>query len=244
MISPGSTAPAQPLVVRPLWSLVGPALGALLAVGLLTAPIGPLASAIKRDLALSTAAMTVTVVASCMVAMASLVAPGYLLGRRWPTATGVPALVLLIVGSAVSAFAPGAALLVAGRVLVGLGAGTVVGVAIALSGQLGRWRSRARLVLGLALGAALLLGPVLSGMLTMALGWRPAFLVDVPVAIFGLVAVVANGIAMSVASGSRPSPPAAPAPATQFPGQPGPAAQGADNAFAKHRPSDHPHLPF
>ncbi|MGN9889901.1 hypothetical protein [Micromonospora sp. L31] len=110
--------------------------------------------------------------------------------------------------------------------LVGLGAGTVVGVALALSGQLGHWRSQARLVLGLALGAALLLGPVLSGILTMALGWRPAFLVNVAVASVALVATVANGIAMWVARASRPSPPAAPAVTTQFPGQTWPGGPG------------------
>ncbi|MEV0325818.1 MFS transporter [Micromonospora echinospora] len=191
----------------------------MVAAGLLTALIGPLGSAIKHDLGLNTAAMTVTVVAPYVMATVALVAPGYLLGRQWPTAAGVPALMLLVVGSVVSAFAPGAALMAVGQVVVGLGAGTVIGVALALSSQLGRWRSRARLVLGVALGATLLLGPVASGMLAQALGWRSVFLVDVLVAAVALAGAIASGIAMWVARASRPSPQAAPATTTLLPGE-------------------------
>ncbi|MEU5949765.1 MFS transporter [Micromonospora sp. NPDC047465] len=205
-------------MVRPLWSLAGPALSAFLAAGLLTAPIGPLVSAITRDLGLSTAGMTATVVAQYTVATVALVAPGYLLGRRWPTAIALPALALLIIGSVVSAFTPGAALLAVGRVLVGLGAGTVAGAALALSSQLVRWRSRARLALGLALGAALLIGPVASGMLAQALSWRTVFLADVMVATVALLSTIASGIAMWVLRPSRPSPPATPAATTPRPG--------------------------
>lgn len=206
-------------MVRPLWSLPGPALGALLAAGLLTAPIGPLASAIQMDLGLSTATMTVTVVATYLVATAALVVPGYLLGRRWPTATAVPALMLLIAGSTVSAFAPGVAVMAIGRVVAGLGAGAVIGVALALFSQLDRWRSRARLVVGLALGTGLLVGPVVSGVLASMLSWRVAFLVDVPIVTVALAGTVVSGIAMAVLRTSRPSPPAAPVTTAPIPGE-------------------------
>ncbi|MFI7650432.1 MFS transporter [Micromonospora sp. NPDC049460] len=218
MIPPGYPAQARPSMVRPLWSLAGPTLSALLAAGLLTAPFGPLVSAITRDLGLSTAGMTTTVVAQYVVAAVALVAPGYLLGRRWPTVIALPALALLIVGCVVSAFTPGPALLAVGRVIVGLGAGTVAGVALALSGQLVRWRSRARLALGLALGAALLIGPVASGMLAQALSWRTVFLAEVLVATVALFSTIASGIAMWVLRSSRPNPPATPAATTPRPG--------------------------
>jgi MFS family permease len=161
------------VVVRPWWSLPGPALGAALATALLTAPIGPLGSAIQRDLGLSTPIMAATVIASYALAAAALFAPGHLLGRRWPTATAAPALLLLLLGSVVSALAPGAAVMAVGRVVAGLGAGAALGVTLALSGQLDRGRGEARLVLGLALGAALLLGPLATGVLARALAWRP-----------------------------------------------------------------------
>jgi MFS family permease len=186
------------LVIRPLWSLAGPTLGAVLAAGLITAPIGPWGSTIQRELGHSTATMAVAVVAPYLAATAAMAAPGYLLGRRWPTAAGVPALLLMILGSLVCSFAPGTAPMAVGWVVLGLGAGTVIGVLLALSGQLDRWRSQARLVLGVALGAALLLGPVVSGVLTQAMTWRLVLLVDLPVAGLALVVTAASGVAMSV----------------------------------------------
>ena len=198
-------------MIRPLWSLAGPTLGALLAGGLVTAPIGPWGSAIQRDLGQSTAAMAVTLIAPYVVALAAMVGPGFLLGRRWPTATAVPALVLLVAGSLACSLVPGAASMAVGRVVLGLGAGTVIGVLLAMSGQLDRWRSQARLVLGLALGAALLLGPVVGGVLAQAMTWRWVFLIALPVAGLALVVTAASGIAMWIMRASRPSPQAAPA---------------------------------
>ena len=217
---PGNPTSTRPPVVRPLWSLPGPALGALLGAALLTAPIGPLGSAIQRDLGLSTATMAATMVAPYVVAAAALVVPGHLLGRRWPTAIAVPALLLLLLGSVVSAFAPGTAVMAVARVLAGLGAGAVLGVTLGMSGQLGRGRSQARLVLGIALGATLLLGPVVTGVLTRMLAWRYGFLVPVlPVAAVALVVTVVTGIVMLVQRGSRPSPPAAPVTTTPLPSE-------------------------
>ncbi|GAA2626261.1 hypothetical protein GCM10010399_67170 [Dactylosporangium fulvum] len=207
-------------MVRPLWSLPGPALGALLAAALLTAPIGPLGSAIQRDLGLSTATMAATMVVPYAVAAAALVAPGHLLGRRSPTATAVPALLLLLLGSVVSGFVPNAAVMAGARVVAGLGAGAVLGVTLALSGQLGRGRSQTRLVLGLALGAALLLGPVATGILAQTLAWRWGLLIPVlPVAALALAVTALTGIIMWVQRTSRPSPPAAPATTTPFPSE-------------------------
>ncbi|MEV0733386.1 MFS transporter [Polymorphospora sp. NPDC050346] len=211
MSAPEYPAPVQPLVVRPLWSLAGPTLGALLSAGLLTAPIGPWGSTIQRELGLSTATMAVTLIAPYVAAMAAMGVPGYLLGRRWPTATGVSALLLLIVGSLMCSLAPGAAPMAVGRVVLGLGAGTVIGVLLAVSRQLNRWRSQAQLVLGLTLGAALLLGPVVSGVVTRTMTWRMVFLVDLPVAGLALVVTAASGIAMWVMRASQPSPQPAPA---------------------------------
>lgn len=206
-------------MVRPLWSLGGPALGALLAAGLLTAPIGTLTSAIQGDLGLTGAAVIATVVAPYVVAAAALVAPGYLLGRRWPHATVLSALVLLLLGTLVSGIAPGTVVLAVGRVLAGLGAGTVVGVVLALSGQVANWRTPARLVLGVAFGAALLLGPVVGGAVARAVSWRMGLLVGAPVAVIALAVTGVGGIAMLVLRGSRQSPPVAPATSTPLPGE-------------------------
>jgi MFS family permease len=65
--------------------------------------------------------------------------------------------------------------------------------------------------LGALLAAPLLLGPVVSGVLTQTMTWRLVFLVDLPVAGLALVVTAASGIAMWVMRASRPSPQAAPA---------------------------------
>ncbi|MEO3820617.1 hypothetical protein [Plantactinospora sp. B24E8] len=207
-------------MVRPIWSLPGPALGALLAAGLLTVPVGPLGDAYRRDLGLTTAAFVLTFVVPYVLATAALVVPGHLLGRRWPTATAAPALVLMLLGSLVVGLAPSSVGAAVGRLLLGLGAGTVVGVTLALSGQMGRGRSPARLVLGLACGAALLVGPAVSGALTMSLSWRTAALVDVLVAGMALVLSVLGGLVTLIVSASRPGPPAAVPPTTPLPREP------------------------
>lgn len=191
----------------------------MLAVGLLTAPIGPLSTAIQVDLGLSTMGMAVTLVAPYVVAAAFLVLPGYLLGRRWPTAAAAPALALMVAGSLLNSLTPAAGLIVVGQVVVGVGAGTVLGVALALVGQLGPGRSRARLVFGLALGVAAVLGPVMSSVVATMLSWRVAFLVNVPVAAVAFVGTVLSGIAMLVRRQSRPNPPAAPTTTMPLPGE-------------------------
>lgn len=183
-------------MVRPLWSLAGPALGGLLAAGLLVVPVGPLFRTIQGDLGLSTASTLLSVVAPYLVAALVLAVPGLLLGRRWPTLTGVPALGFLAVGTLVVSFAPSTAVMAVGRVIAGLGAGAVVGVALALAGQLDRWRSQARLALGLALAAAVLIGPVVGGVFATLLSWRVSFLVTVPMAGIALLVTAVTGIAM------------------------------------------------
>ncbi|MBB4961220.1 MFS transporter [Micromonospora polyrhachis] len=221
MFAPGYPASTRPPMVRPLWSLPGPALGALLGAALLTAPIGPLGSAIQHDLGLTAAATAATMIAPYAVASAALIVPGYLLGRRWPTAVVVPALLFLLLGSVVNAFAPGAAVMAVARVVGGLGAGAVLGVVLGLSGQLGRMRSQARLVLGITLGAALLLGPVVTGILTQILAWRYALLIPALLVVaIALAVTVVTGIVMLVQRGSQPSPPAAPATTTPLPSEP------------------------
>jgi MFS family permease len=203
-------------VIRPLWSLAGPTLGALLAAGLTTAPLGPWGYAIGRDLGRSTVT-TMIVVSVYVVATAAATAPGYLLGRRWPTATGAPAHLLFLVGSLMCGFTPDTTVMTIGCAVLGLGAGAVIGVLLALFGQLDRRYTWARLVVGLAVGAALLVGPLFAGVLAQSASWRLVFLIDVPLAGLALLVTAATGIAMLVTRASRPGPP--PGPAVVAPGR-------------------------
>ncbi|SCF00046.1 drug resistance transporter, EmrB/QacA subfamily [Micromonospora viridifaciens] len=94
------------------------------------------------------------------------------------------------VGSAVCAYAPLLEVLVAGRVLQGLGAALVTPQTLAiLSHTFPEPRERAR-AFGVWSGVsalALLLGPVLGGVLAAHWGWRSVFLVNLPVGAVALV---------------------------------------------------------
>ena len=98
-------------------------------------------------------------------------------------------LALFVAASAVVALSPSFTVLIASRVLQGLGAAmfmaTIMGTAVITfpPGQRGR-------VLGLIssiVAAGTLLGPVVGGLLTDAFGWRAIFLVNVPIGLLGAV---------------------------------------------------------
>jgi EmrB/QacA subfamily drug resistance transporter len=122
-------------------------------------------------------------------AILSAGALGDRLGRRRVFVIG---LVVFTVGSAACAFAPNAGVLIAARVLTGIGAALEVPATLALlsvafpdgaarAGALGWWASMN--------GLAFAIGPVLGGVLADALGWRSVFAVAIPVALATLAVV-------------------------------------------------------
>jgi MFS family permease len=93
------------------------------------------------------------------------------------------ALVLTFAGALLSALAPSFGLLLAGRVLMGLGAGGLNTLTMALIGEAVPPRERGRFQAWIA-GCFVLassLGPVAGGWLAEHLGWRAVFLAQVPV---------------------------------------------------------------
>ncbi|MBB4960962.1 hypothetical protein [Micromonospora polyrhachis] len=94
------------LGIRPVWLLLGPALAASLGAFLLAVTVGPVWGAIQQTLDLSTLTMGWTFVTYLLSAVVA-VPVGALVGRRWPTAVTLPAIVLLVFGSLLLAFAPG-----------------------------------------------------------------------------------------------------------------------------------------
>jgi DHA2 family methylenomycin A resistance protein-like MFS transporter len=179
---------APPPVV---WELSGPVLGGLAGLYLLGVTAGPrMTAGVAMDLDL-TASTMVWVSAAYLVA-AMLTAPaGVMLGRRAPNAVAATAAGLLFLGSVVDALAGDHVMLMAGRVVSGLGAGALIAYAVMLTRDAGRpWAY----VVG-GLGAfALVLGPVLGGGLAAALTWRSAFLVALPPLILAVLASVIRGI--------------------------------------------------
>ena len=129
-------------------------------------------------------ALVVTIVAAVLALLASRVRAGLL------TLIG---LVTFAAGSAASGAAGSIGVLFAGRGLQGIGAAlALVGslpVLSSLTGSSGRGRTW--WVTAAAFGAAV--GPALGGVLTQAFVWRAIFIVQVPVALLALLALVGPG---------------------------------------------------
>jgi MFS family permease len=114
--------------------------------------------------------------------------------RRGPAIPFVSGLVLFGAGLAVAGLAPSMGVLVAGRVLQGVGAGAVPSVAYAVIGRSlpGPLRARMMAVLSTAWVAPGLAGPVLAAEVAHVFGWRWVFLGLLPVvAVAGSIAVPA-----------------------------------------------------
>jgi MFS family permease len=116
---------------------------------------------------------------------------GDALGRRRLFLAGIAGFTLT---SAACGLAPTAATLVVARVLQGVSAAAMVPQVLATihSSFSGDARQRALGVYGAILGAATVAGQLLGGVIVAAdvagLGWRPAFLVNVPIGLAGLAA--------------------------------------------------------
>jgi MFS family permease len=123
-----------------------------------------------------------------------IVAAGREADRRGPAAPFVAGVVLFGVGLAVAGLAPSMGVLVAGRVLQGVGAGAVPSVAYAAIGRSlpAPLRARMMAVLSTAWVAPGLAGPAVSAEVARLFGWRWVFLGLLPiVAVAGTIAVPA-----------------------------------------------------
>jgi MFS family permease len=132
-----------------------------------------------------------------------IVAAGREADRRGPAVPFVAGVVLFGAGLAVAGLAPSMGVLVAGRVLQGIGAGAVPSVAYATIGRTlsGVLRARMMAVLSTAWVVPGLAGPALSAEVARLFGWRWVFL--------GLLPVVAVAGALAVPALIRLGPPGA-----------------------------------
>jgi MFS family permease len=114
--------------------------------------------------------------------------------RRGPAVPFLAGLLFFGAGLAIAGLAPAMGVLVAGRVLQGMGAGAVPSVAYATIGRCltGKLRARMMAVLSTAWVAPGLAGPALAAEVARAFGWRWVFLGLLPVvAVAGSIAVPA-----------------------------------------------------
>lgn len=182
----------QPTAGPPWWLVIGPGFAALIGLFLLTViyRFGG-EPALQIDLGMSGQSLLLNGVVAYVVAAALAFPAGLLLGARFPTSVTVPALVLMLLGVLVVAFGPSSGLLLVGRVLNGLGAGAALGVTVALIRRLRTGRGAAAGVTA-GLGVlALVVAPVLGGLLSDATSFRVVFVVA---ALFVFVALVVAGI--------------------------------------------------
>ncbi|MDF7663494.1 MFS transporter [Bifidobacterium sp. ESL0763] len=123
------------------------------------------------------------IVATCTIPLSRL-ADIYGRGRLF-----VVGLLLFGAGSLIAGMAPGFGVLIAGRVVSGLGASVLLPVANALGISAWGVKDRVKVVaaLGLTQGGAAAVGPTVGGIVTDRLSWNWIFLVNVPIVAVALI---------------------------------------------------------
>lgn len=203
--------PQPPHVTRPVaapawWQALGPGSAALIGLFMLTAIYRfDGLSEIQRALGLSSQSLLLIGLVSYLAGTALAVPAGLLLGARFPTAVGISAVVLLLVGVALAAFTPGGGVLMAGRAFSGLGTGAACGATVALILKFREGRGIAAGVAAALAVVALAVGPVIGQLISEAVGFRPVQLAAIP---FLLAALVVNAVLGFVKLAKRPVPPA------------------------------------
>lgn len=133
-----------------------------------------------------TAASTATVLSAYFVAYAVVLLPaGALVDRYGARRLALSGLAVFALGAAAGALVDNFNLLIAARVIQGVGAGLVSPAALAgaVSGFPPERRGGALGIWGASAGVANLAGPLLGGVLTVAFGWRAAWWALVPMAL-------------------------------------------------------------
>lgn len=196
-----SGAPAQPGARPPAgWQVIGPGLGGLVGLYLLTVTVGETGEALSIALHLN--GPMALMVPGVYLVVGVVGAPiGILLGKAAPNAVAITGAVLILIGAALAAFAPGYGLLMIGRVLSGLAAGALAATAVLLARRTG---NRPVFVIGLVLAfCALVTGPVAGTTLATLGTWRWSFLIAVPAAIAALIAAVVVAIVVLATGAAR-----------------------------------------
>jgi DHA2 family multidrug resistance protein-like MFS transporter len=174
------------------WWALGALTLAVLAVGLDGTILSVALPTLATDLHASTADLQWFVSGYTLVLAAALLPAGLLGDRYGRKKILLGALVLFGVGSLAVAYAPSAGAFIGARVLLGLGAAAVIPLSLSVLTVLFSPQERPRAV-GVWAAAnflALPLGPILGGWLLTNYWWGWAFLINLPVVLVGLLAVV------------------------------------------------------
>jgi EmrB/QacA subfamily drug resistance transporter len=138
---------------------------------------------IARDLNATFADIEWVVSAYVLTFAALLMPSGALADRYGRRRMLIVGLAVFVLASLICGLAPSALVLNAARALQGVGAAIELSAALAVLGHAfqGAERAKAFGFWGTVVGVAVALGPLVGGLITSTLGWRWAFLVNVPV---------------------------------------------------------------
>jgi DHA2 family methylenomycin A resistance protein-like MFS transporter len=145
---------------------------------------------IGSDLGASQAELQWVVDAYALILAAFMLGAGDLADRLGSRRLFLAGLALFGLASAACAAAPSASVLVAARVIQGLGAAAILPTSLAVVNQLYSDPEERPRAIGIWAGigsSALVLGPVLGGLLVGPLGWRAIFALNVPLVVLSLL---------------------------------------------------------
>lgn len=147
---------------------------------------------VAHSLHVSSGSTAVVLSAYFLAYALTLLPAGSLVDRYDARRLALAGLGLFALGAAAGALMPSIGPLIASRVLQGIGAGLVSPAALAgaVSGFPPERRGSALGIWGASAGVANLLGPVMGGVLTVALGWRADWWALVPLALLAAVGIV------------------------------------------------------
>ncbi|WP_185792105.1 MFS transporter [Actinoallomurus bryophytorum] len=173
-------APAR---VRGSWTAVGVLAGGLFLAVLSTTVVSVALPMIGDDLSAGATALEWIVDAYVLVYASLLVAGGVIGDRRGRKGLFLLGVAAFGLGSLVTGLAPSIGLLLAGRVLQGLGPALLVPGSLTIIRTVFEDERRRAAAIGLwsmSSGLALAVGPVLGGLIVDGAGWRWVFLLNVP----------------------------------------------------------------
>jgi MFS family permease len=147
---------------------------------------------VARSLSVSSASTSIVLSAYFAAYALALLPGGALVDRFGARRLALSGLALFALGAAAGAIAPSMGVLVGTRVVQGVGAGLVSPAALAgaVSGFPPERRGSALGIWGASAGVANLIGPLLGGVLTIALGWRADWWALVPLALLAAWAIM------------------------------------------------------
>ncbi len=190
---PAPTGPLHedPVVYRRRWFLLGIMCLSLVMVVMSVAGLNVALPSLQRDLGSSSSALQ-WIVDSYALVFAALLLPAGALGDRFGRKRALMfGLVVFTTGSFVGGLGTGAGQVIVGRVITGIGAAFVMPATLSLLTTIFPPEERRKAIAlwaGFA-GAGGALGPIVSGALLESYWWGSAFLVNVPIVAFVLLAV-------------------------------------------------------